>query len=55
MPWNPRQHRLFCARCKNGKGSAQMCKMCHEGIKDGGSSTPKKSGTDWKKERDHMR
>lgn len=43
MPWNPAQHRLFCARCSNGKGSAQMCKMCHEGIAKTGT-------TDWKKE-----
>lgn len=44
MPWNPKQHRLFCARCKGGKGSAEMCKMCHEGIKDGSKKT------DWRAE-----
>lgn len=31
MPWQPNQHRLFCAKCNNGKGPAQMCKMCREG------------------------
>lgn len=34
MPWSPSQHRLFCAKCKNGKGPADMCRMCKEGIKD---------------------
>lgn len=54
MPWNPAQHRLFCARCKNGKGDARMCKMCHEGIKEGSAGTKKRT-TDWKKERDNLR
>lgn len=31
MPWSPKQHRLFCARCKDGKGDKEMCKLCHEG------------------------
>lgn len=34
MPWSPKQHRLFCARCNDGKGPKDMCRMCHEGIKD---------------------
>lgn len=41
-PWNPSQHRLFCARCKNGKGDPQMCKMCHEGISKTGNTSRKK-------------
>lgn len=44
MPWNPAQHRLFCAKCNNGKGPADMCRMCHEG------QTGKKK-TDWRKAR----
>ena len=39
MPWSGPQHRLFCARCRNGKGSTEMCKMCHEGIKKGEKKT----------------
>ena len=46
MPWNPKQHRLFCAKCKNGKGPSDMCRMCHEGIK--------KPATDWKRERKQL-
>jgi len=42
MPWSRKQNRLFCARCNNGKGPSDMCKMCHEGVK--------KSTTDWKAE-----
>ena len=34
MPFLPRQHRLFCAKCKDGKGPSDMCRMCHEGIKN---------------------
>jgi hypothetical protein len=46
MPWSPKQHRLFCARCSNRKGAADYCRMCHEGIKSGSSQQK----TDWRKE-----
>lgn len=42
MPWQPNQHRLFCAKCKDGKGPKDMCRMCHEGIKKTPSKTRKK-------------
>jgi hypothetical protein len=25
---------MFCAKCKEGKGDTEMCKMCREGVKD---------------------
>jgi len=43
MPWSRKQNKLFCARCKGGKGPSDMCKMCHEGVKS-------ESKTDWKAE-----
>lgn len=46
MPWSRQQNKLFCARCRGGKGPRDMCKMCHEGVKP----SEKKSSTDWKKE-----
>ena len=52
MPWNPKQHRLFCARCKRGKGDKKFCSLCHEG--QTGSERKPERKTDWKKESEQL-